>query len=175
MAHLRALEHSNPGDGRIIFKREFSMRQFGLVYGAVISTIALAFVSGCAPRGESHTVDEILTDARTGYMTVFASRAGDYKEQLKGLTASLDKLAGIGGGGDARSISGGIAESLQALIDHAGFTVRPAMGELINQYRVVATNGSRDLSIGAPNLKLLVARTYTLISSELKTTQFKIS
>ncbi len=151
------------------------MRKFGLVYGAVLSTLTLAFVSGCAPRGESHTVDEILSDARTSYLTVFANRAGGYKDKLKSLTASLDKLAGIGGGGDARSISGGIAESLQGLIEHAGFTVRPAMGELISQYRVVATNGSRDLSIGAPNLKLLVARTYTLISSELKTTQFKVS
>jgi len=151
------------------------MRQVNFVTSLLFAGVSLCPVNGCAPRGESHTVDEILSDARRGYQSVVVAKAGNYKDQLTSLASSLDKLAGIGGGGDAKVVSGGIADSLQGLIEHAGFTVRPAMTELINQYRVVASSATRDVSIGAPNLKLLVARTYTLVSSELKTTQFKIS
>lgn len=159
----------------LIFLYECVMRRLGLFSSVLLSGISLCFISGCAPRGESHTVDEILSDARAGYKTIVAGRAQGYKDQLSALQVRLDKLAGIGGGGDARSLSGEVAQSLQTLIQHAGFTVRPAMGEIMNQYRVVATSASKHVSIGAPNLKLLVARTYTLITSELKTTQFKIS
>lgn len=151
------------------------MRQVKFVSSLLFAGISLCLVSGCAPRGESHTVDEILSDARQNYQSVFVAKSGNYKDQLTSLATSLDKLAGIGGGGDAKVVSGGIANSLQSLIEHAGFTVRPAMTELINQYRVVAESSTRDISIGSPNLKLLVARTYTLVASELKTTQFKIS
>lgn len=151
------------------------MRQVNCVSSLIFAGVSFCLISGCAPRGESHTVDEILSDARSNYQSVFASKPSSYKDQLASLATSLDKLAGVGGGGDAKVVSGGIANSLQDLIGHAGLTVRPAMTELINQYRVVAESASRDISIGAPNLKLLVARTYTLIAGELKTTQFKIS
>lgn len=151
------------------------MRKVKFVSSLLFTGVLVCGINGCAPRGESHTVEEILSDARKGYLSVFVARSGNYKDQLTSLARSLDKLAGLGGGGDAKAVSGGIADALQGLIEHAGFTVRPAMTELINQYRVVANSSARDISIGAPNLKLLVARTYTLVASELKTTQFKIA
>ncbi len=141
----------------------------------VVSGAMLAVVSGCAPRGESHTVEQILADARSAYQSVVVSAPTETAAALKFLAASLDRVAGIGGGGEAKVISQDIASMLSDLSLKAGYTVRPAMAELINQYRTIATSADVTVSIGAPNLKLLSARTYSLIASELKTTQFKVS
>jgi hypothetical protein len=141
----------------------------------VVTGAALCFVSGCGPRGESHTIEQILTDARVSYQDVAAQAPADTSAALKFLTSSLDRIAGIGGGGDAKAISQEIANSLTELSLKAGYPARPAMAELVNQYRTVATQGGSSVSIGAANLKLLAARTYSLVASELKTTQFKIS
>ena len=132
-------------------------------------------VTGCAPRGESHSVDQILSDARGAYMQVVSSVGGDTAASLKYLSGSLDKLAGIGGGGDAKAVSGEIATALTDLGGKVGYTVRPALAELVSQYRTVADGSTTGASLGAPNLKLLVARTYLLMTSELKTTQFKVA
>jgi hypothetical protein len=151
----------------------------GFVSGSIrlaLSGVALVAVSACAPRGESHSVEEILTDSRAAYQSVASSASPDTSASLKFLTASLDRIAGLGGGGEAKVISQEIANMLTELGPKAGYTVRPAMAELVNQYRVIASNNSQGpISIGAPNLKLLAARTYSLIASELKTTQFKVS
>jgi len=141
----------------------------------VVTGAAVCVVSGCAPRGESHTVEQVLTDARVEYQSVAAQAPADTSAALKFLTSSLDRIAGIGGGGDAKAISQEIANSLTELSLKAGYPARPAMAELVNQYRTVATQGGSSVSIGAANLKLLAARTYSLVASELKTTQFKIS
>jgi hypothetical protein len=137
--------------------------------------VAFALVSGCAPRGESHTVEQILTDARSSYQSVAGNAPAESSAALKFLTAALDRLAGIGGGGEAKAISEEIASMLVELSPKAGYTVRPAMAELINQYRTIAADKNTIVSIGAPNLKLIAARTYSLVASELKTTQFKVS
>jgi hypothetical protein len=134
----------------------------------------MGMIAGCAPRGESRSVDQILSDARAAYQSSAAAGTSEDAASLKSLAASLDKLAGIGGGGDAKAVSGEIAQSLTNFSTKAGYTVRPAMAELINQYRSVGQDAS-GASIGAPNLKLLVARTYALVTNELKTTAFKVS
>lgn len=139
--------------------------------------VAISFsllVTGCGPRGESHTVEQILNDARVAYQTASGKVATGEATTLKTLQGSLDKLAGIGGGGDAKVIANEVADSLTNLITRAGYTARPAMSELIHQYRSVAGDSSSASSIGAPNLKLLAARTYSLIAAELNTTQFKL-
>ena len=140
-----------------------------------LSGLTLAVVTGCAPRGESHTVEQILTDARSAYQSVSAKAPAEASSALKFLTASLDKLAGLGGGGEAKAVAQEIASMLTDLSPKAGYTVRPAMAELINQYRTIAADAGSTVSIGAPNLKLLAARTYALVTSELNTTQFKIA
>jgi hypothetical protein len=94
---------------------------------------------------------------------------------LKTLSSSLDRLAGIGGAGEAKTISGEVATNLNDLSVKMGYTSRAAMAEIVSQYRTIAEAQNSTLSIGAPNLKLLAARTYSLLTAELKTTQFKIS
>jgi len=139
----------------------------------VVAGAGLCMISGCGPRGESHTVDQVLSDARGAYQQVSASASGDAANSLKSLSTALDKLAGIGGGGDAKVISGDVVNVLTGFSTKVGYTVRPALAELVNQYRSVSED--EGASIGAPHLKLLVARTYSLLTSELKTSQFKIS
>lgn len=141
----------------------------------VFSGMTFVCVAGCGPRGESHTVEQILTDARSSYQSVLGQAPAETGAALKFLAASLDKVAGIGGGGEARVVAGEIATMLSELSVKAGYPSRPAMAELISQYRSIASGDSAVVSIGAPNLKLLAARTYFLVSSELKTTRFKIS
>lgn len=142
---------------------------------AVVSVAATMILVGCAPRGEAHTVDQILNDARSSYASTKADVPSDVAPSLTALTGSLDKLAGLGGGGDSRQIAGSAAESLTGLVTKAGFTQRAAMTELISQYRSVAGAQGAPTTLGAPNLKLLVARTYTLLSAELTSTKFRIA
>jgi len=138
---------------------------------AFSSSLLLA-IAGCQPRGESHTLEQILTDARSAYSSVSGASSGDVSAQLDVLKGKLDKLAGINGGGDARELAGDVVSMLSELSRKASYTVRPGLAELTNQYRVLSNEATSAVNIGAPNVKLLVARTYTSLASELKTTKF---
>lgn len=140
-----------------------------------IATSAACFVSGCGPRGESHTVEQIFTDARESYSQMSTQVAPDVSAALKNVTSSLDKIAGQGGGGDARQISASLADSLTDLLPKSGFTQRAAMSELINQYRQMSASTGAPVTLGAANLKLVAARTYALLAAELTSTKFRIS
>jgi hypothetical protein len=98
--------------------------------------------------------------------------SSEVSENLKSLAEGLDRLAGIGGAGDGRAVAGEVAETLAELVEKAGIPSRPAMTALINQYRKVATADGGAPSLGAPNLKLLAARTYSLVGSELGAVRF---
>lgn len=148
--------------------------KFSSRFCSLLVVAASVCAVGCGPRGESHTVEQILDDARVSYQAVSTKALSSDASALKTLQTSLDKLAGLGGGGDAKVVAGDIANSLNALITKSGFTVRPAMAELISQYRTVAADTASKVSIGAPNLKLLAARTYSLLTAELSTSQFRL-
>lgn len=148
---------------------------FSRILSLIVSTSAVVLVTGCGPRGESHTIEQILNDARANYSDMSAQVAPEIGAALKTLTSSLDKLAGLGGGGDARQVSAGVAEGLTNLLPKAGFTQRPAMAELVNQYRALSSATGAPLTLGAPNLKLVAARTYSILSAELTSTKFRIS
>jgi hypothetical protein len=145
------------------------------ILSLIVSTSAALLVSGCGPRGESHTVEQIFTDARSNYTQMSAQVAPDVGPALTDVTSSLDKIAGQGGGGDARQISASLAEGLTALLPKAGFTQRAAMTELIKQYRNLAASSGAPLTLGAANLKLIAARTYSILSAELTSTKFRIA
>jgi hypothetical protein len=138
------------------------------------SSVALVAVMGCQPRGESHTLEQILSDARSGYSAVGVAPAAEVGTILNQLKTDLDKLAGLGGGGDARELAGEVSGILGELVQKAGFTVRPAMTELMNQYKAIADGSGAAVSIGAPNLQLLVARTFSLLTAEMSTSKFAL-
>lgn len=128
---------------------------------------------GCGPRGESHSLDQVFADARTSYSSVGTTGVpGDVAEALKKLASELDTLAdkAKSEGTDAKVLAKGIADALDGLTSRSGMTQRASMTELVNQYRAAAHSGA--LKAGDANLRLLTARTYTLLSSELQTTKF---
>ncbi len=151
----------------------FSSLAKGLLSVAFVCASS-ALLAGCGPRGESHTVDEIFTDAKAGYVSVASNLSPDVSTSLKTLSGSLDRLAGVGGAGDARPIAGEVAGTLTTLSAKAGYTARPALAELINQYRSIANSSGAPITLGAANLKLLAARTYSLLTAELNTSKFQL-
>jgi hypothetical protein len=145
------------------------------ILSLIISTSAVVLVSGCGPRGESHTVEQIFSDARAAYTKMASKASPDMNATLTGLATSLDKLAGQGGSGDVRQLSASLADGLTAMLPKSGFTQRAAMTELIKQYRQIAEGTGAQVTAGAPNLKLIAARTYSLLSAEITSTNFRIS
>jgi hypothetical protein len=145
------------------------------ILSLIISTSAVVLVTGCGPRGESHTVDQIFSDARAGYSKMVSKASPEMNATLTGLAASLDKIAGQGGGGDVRQLSNTLADGLTAMLPKSGFTQRAAMTELIKQYRQIAEASGTQVAAGAANLKLVAARTYSLLSAEITSTNFRIS
>lgn len=139
----------------------------------VTGALLIGGVVGCQPRGESRTVDQIFTDARSAYQSSSLNGlSSDVSANLNSLSGALDRLAGIGGAGDGRAVAGEVADTLAELVEKAGIPSRPAMTALINQYRNVASSNGAAPSLGAPNLKLLAARTYSLVESELGAVRF---
>ena len=133
----------------------------------------LAFtLTACLPRGESHTVDQIFSDAKVAYARMSVSGLpADVTQSLSKITQDIDILAGVGGAGDAKSVAKEVSGSLDSLISKSGMTQRASMTELVNQYRVIAKSEGA-VSIQAPQLKLIAARTYALLKAELTSTKF---
>ncbi len=167
--------------GRTNAPQPFSFTQFAMkttlsrILSLIISTSAVVLVAGCGPRGESHTVEQIFSDARAGYAKMASKATPDMNGALTGLVSALDKIAGQSGGGDVRQLSASLADGLTSMLPKAGFTQRAAMTELINQYRLIANSSGAQVSVGAPNLKLIAARTFSLLSAEITSTNFRIS
>jgi len=140
----------------------------GVCLGA---TVALM---GCQPRGESHTLDQILRDARSAYEGVTTAPNGKSVTAIEQLPGVLDRLAGLSGGGDVRQLAGEVVNLLSAVLPKASFTVRPGLTELINQYQNISAGTTGATRIGAPEVKLLVARTYTALAAERSTVNFAL-
>ena len=116
------------------------------------------------------TLDEIFADARSGYVASAGGAPSDVAATLAKVAQEMDLVAGqTGGAGDVRTAAAQIAGSLDELMGKAGVTVRPAMAELSNQFRSIAAGSE---AAGSPALRLLVARTYTLMATELRTSKF---
>ncbi len=140
----------------------------------MISCSLLGLV-GCAPRGETKSVEQVLEDAKARYQEVkpTGNLAANVSSTLTSLTSNMSSIErGIAG---LSQSAGEIAEGLTALERHAGYTSRASMAELIGQYRSLAATSSEAESSTAAAAKLLVARTYNLLASELETTQFALN
>lgn len=139
----------------------------------MFSVCALVVVVGCGPRGESHSLDQVFADARSSFTSVGTTGVpSDVAEALKKLAGDLDTLAdkAKSDSTDAKGLAKGIGDTLDELVSRSGMTQRPSITELVNQYRAASHSGA--LKTGDANLRLLTARTYTLLSSELQTTKF---
>lgn len=129
-----------------------------LILGCVVA------ISACAPRGESKSLSQVLESAKTRYAQASSSVKDD---DLSALDQSLTALIQNPSAAGAKSIS----DSLRKLIVKTGYTSRPALGELIEQYQLIGF-GASEMPVNSSRVKLLVARTYNLLSRELETTAF---
>ena len=141
---------------------------------SLIAALALAVLvlNGCAPRGETRTLDEVLSTEKGRYQ---AARVGTFPEgvgQAVGEVAKNIELALQGR--DSKEIGKSlqqVAVNLEGLVDRAGYTSRAAMNEISEQYRAL----SESKAVSQAQVKLLAARTYSLLAGELTTTKFAVS
>lgn len=144
-----------------------------------LSLLLLLASAGCdGPRGESKSVDEIYAASKEHFQTVQDGLDGSIFEQqvtatLTQLSEALEKLptsTGATGASTAKSAE----QSLSSLVQKAGYTSRASMAELVDQYEAVAKDlsGSTENDGMTARVKLLAARTYTVLASELETTKF---
>lgn len=134
----------------------------------ILFALILIAAIGCAPRGETKSLDEILQIATRRYEKALAADVDPTtKERLAELASHLERVRE---GKKVSTASTFVADELHKLTDSSGYTSRPAMGELANQYRSIAKagNSSEDQRI------LLVSRTYTLLAQELETMKFRV-
>ncbi len=125
-------------------------------------------ISACGPRGETRTLDDVLQSSKQRFTNAQgASIPQTQAAILKEIPGRLEQLAGAATPQSAKT-AGEVADLLSSLISHAGYTARPALAEIVTQYRMLPTAQAS----AAP--RLLVARTYSLLASELETTHFAV-
>lgn len=138
----------------------------------------VALLTACEPRGETRSVDEVLRLERTRYVRlVERTENPQLRQVLDGVNGALDSLLETAAQAQkAEEVAGfgepaaELAKALSTLVNDAGYTARPSIFELANQYRHFAgENGAQPSTI-----KLLVARTYTILASELESTAFGV-
>lgn len=134
----------------------------------LVACVLLIALSSCAPRGESKSLSEVFEAAKTRYTTARSGAQGI--AELQSLESTLSSWVSKPSYDGARKIS----DTLRTLIVKTGYTSRPAMGELIEQYQTIGFDKSA-MKISPSRVKLLVARTYNLLASELETTAFRVS
>ncbi len=145
---------------------------------AALCLVCLCLVS-CAPRGETNSLDQILESARTRYLSLgTAGVAPEVGKSLKSIATSLADLEKPLALPQYAQKSTAVAELLAALNGRAGYTSRASLAELASQYRGMASQANQGSSIDAKaqlaRTRLLVARTYNLLASELETTGFAL-
>lgn len=138
--------------------------------------VAIVFcVVSCAPRGETKSLDEVLDNSRMLYRSHHLDSINqDLSARINGATGAVEKsIAALSDREQLVLTLAGISADLAMLTTHAGVTSRPAMSELATQYReLAAVDGDQPITEG--QVKLLGARTYLLLSSELSTTRFSL-
>ena len=144
--------------------------------------VAAWFITGCQPRGETKTVREIVELSQERYAAVgseLTSLSPDVSSALGKVTSHLESLLGAvskqEGAVDIRELGARpveVATLLEQLLTRAGYTARPALDQLSQQYRMLGSTGEH--AVSAATLELLVSRTYGTLASELESTKFRV-
>lgn len=126
---------------------------------------------GCNPRGETNSLRDVAGNAEARFSQAYVSSEVEQTEfasvPLRSVVDSL-KVVGASGSAVAADRYQQIGRSLGELASYAGYTSRPAMGELSEQW--LALEAAAD----APSTRLLVSRTYGVLASELEGVGFAI-
>lgn len=142
------------------------------VRGLLVVAITVGLVA-CAPRGESKSLNEVVTIAKNRFALVQDVPVDSaVQESLKPVVKALEDLVNNPRGGGVTKNSKVIATALSQLSVRASYTNRPAMGEVLSQYLVMINTPATEVNGAA--VKLLAARTYSLLASELETRRFSL-
>lgn len=144
----------------------------------LLSYFLLLFVfgmfMGCQPRGETRTLDSIYSQARLEFEKVSHDLQDvPVGKEIKQTAEMLKLLVSDVNASDLQVRLQGVAEDLANLRPLASYTNRPAFGELQQQFFALSQQAGEKMPTKA-QLKLLAARTYSLISAELATTHFHL-
>jgi hypothetical protein len=151
------------------------MNRLGSFARFVTASIAVLLIAGCAPRGETKSLQQVLEAARSQYVELVRNEQSEtLKATLIDLAKNLeDMVAANGESAPIASATSQVIDKLSSLIATAGYTSRASMGEILMQHRVVLEDADKG-AVNAARVKLLAARTYSLMNSELATTRFAV-
>ena len=146
---------------------------FSLIYFVMWSLLA------CAPRGETRSLDQVLEAARERYGAVSNVPVDPQVGQiLTPITQPLSDLENPLALTQFTQMSASLADLLDSLDRKAGYTSRASLADIANQYRGLSSQAKGQTNIDAKaqlaRTRLLIARTYGLLASELETTRFAI-
>ena len=131
----------------------------------LVATISLG---GCL-RGESKSLGDIHTIAKERYeATSKVNLPGSIPQHLTDTVTALSSLEAASDAKQSSAQARAVAESLTALIAHAGYTSRASMTELRDQYLHLSQADQPTKS----QIALLGSRTLSSLASELETTRF---
>ena len=142
--------------------------------------------SGCAPRGESKSLDEVLALARERFSAVQKSvpanaMAGEASKSLDQAMKAIEGIVAASSLGEQATQAKSVEAAFSELLPNAGYTSRAALAEVQKQYGQIANQVSAEAA-GLPpaadqvaKVKLAAARAYTILASELETTGFNLS
>lgn len=140
-----------------------------------VSVLALAAIlMGCA-RGESKSIEELvsiaeermneaLEDAQAAGQDALDAEVVRVKDELMKLLEAANNGQAVAGQGLAE-----MGQTLTNLTPKASETSRAALTELSKQFSILG----KELNVNSDQVKLLVARTFHSVSSEVETTKFK--
>ena len=138
----------------------------------VLACACLLLFTGCAPRGESKSLSEVLLLARKSYAAQPKSDLpSEVQDRLSELSQGMErvlKALGSDSGASAENLHD-IGDGLAAILKRAGHTSRPGMTELSNQFLHLGESNK----YSEPQVRLLIARTYSALASELETNRFR--
>ncbi|MBX7139215.1 MAG: hypothetical protein K1X83_14670, partial [Oligoflexia bacterium] len=118
------------------------------------------------------TLQQVLETARARYAA--AGTTGLEEGTSANLTKVVAELQALEGGADGAALkqhASQVASLLSGFERSAGYTTRPSLAEMVVQYRNLAT---AERGTSAATLKLVVARTYNVLASELEGARFGI-
>jgi hypothetical protein len=138
---------------------------------SVVSLLSFSLILGCQPRGETKSLPEIVQTAQARYRSALDGSSFPEKVDER-LSALADDLQGLldGQRRDKKQKISSVIANLRKLTAAAGYTSRPAFGELTNQF----VGLEKQDTINENSLGLLVARTFFLLASELEGVRFQL-
>lgn len=136
----------------------------------LITFSTLILLSGCL-RGESKSLDEVLKIAQDQFhKTSQQDVPPEVANALKTIQSNLENAIKNSNAQNMIGSVGQVSEELTEILPKAGYTVRPALTELRNQFLELSGNSS----LTTEEIKLLASRTYSTLAQELETNKFGI-